>query len=292
MIWSPSCSAARTRSARSCRSSAYAGSAATTRAAVSAAKPEPPAQQSSTDAADRSAAVSPNMARYSAADLDVMSKALLPAPRTLLQFTASRSGGKSGGGKQAEIRGASRRRSGGKWGFRSGRGGGASACVRRRAGGPGSPRRQRFARSWSALREYQGRERGLGAPPHAQCAAHWRPDSAVGALPLPSRPKVVELPALIARLIVNFRVSARVVLAGPDPDVPLVHEFDLPVDHLAPVLGVLVGSPVEIEVLRVDRPFVDELVLLGGEVLDPVVPLRVRAEPAERFDVDGPGHPG
>src|SRR6266566_302639 len=72
--------------------------------------------------------------------------------------------------------------------------------------------------------------------------------------------------------------SAGAIFAGPHPDVPFVHEFDLPVYHLAPVVLVPVGGPVEVEVLRVDRRFVDELVLLGGQVLDPIVPLRVRAE--------------
>src|SRR6266487_3258312 len=43
---------------------------------------------------------------------------------------------------------------------------------------------------------------------------------------------------------------------------------------------------------QVDRPFVDDLVLLGGQVLDPVVPLGVGAEPAQRLDVDGACHPG
>ena len=66
------------RPARSCWSSAWAGSAATTRPAVSAAKLEPPAQQlSSTVGTARSAGVRPNMSRYSAADLDEM---IMPAP--------------------------------------------------------------------------------------------------------------------------------------------------------------------------------------------------------------------
>src|SRR5438552_9729770 len=76
------------------------------------------------------------------------------------------------------------------------------------------------------------------------------------------------------------------------PDVALVHELDLPVDDLAAVLRVRVRSPVQVEVLRVDRLFVDDLVLLGGQVLDPVVPLRAGPELAQRLDVDGPGHPG
>jgi len=71
-----------------------------------------------------------------------------------------------------------------------------------------------------------------------------------------------------------------------------VHELDLPVDDLAAVLLMLVRRTVQVEVLRVDGLFVDELVLLGGEVLDPVVPLRAGPESAERLDVDGAGHPG
>jgi len=54
-----------------------------------------------------------------------------------------------------------------------------------------------------------------------------------------------------------------------------VHELDLPFCHLAAVLLVVVGCAVEVQVLRVDGLLVDELVLLGGEVLDPVVPLRL-----------------
>ena len=52
---------------------------------------------------------------------------------------------------------------------------------------------------------------------------------------------------------------------GPPPDVELVHQLDLLVDHLALVLLVVVRDAVQVEVLRVDRIFVDELVLLGGE---------------------------
>jgi hypothetical protein len=71
-----------------------------------------------------------------------------------------------------------------------------------------------------------------------------------------------------------------------------VHELDLPVDDLAPVLVVGVRSALQVEVLGVDGLLVDELVLLGGQVLDPVVPLSAGPELAEGIDVDGPGHPG
>src|SRR6266700_3579147 len=82
------------------------------------------------------------------------------------------------------------------------------------------------------------------------------------------------------------------LLVRRHPDVALVHQLDLPVDDLAPVLRVVVGSPIEVEVLRVDRPLVDQLILLGGQVLDPVVPLGTGAEPAQRLDVDGAVDPG
>src|SRR5580658_965501 len=80
-------------------------------------------------------------------------------------------------------------------------------------------------------------------------------------------------------------------LAGPPPDVALVHQLDLLVGDLATVLRVGVRSPVQIEVLRVDRFFVDELVLLGGQSLDPGVPLRAGPELPQRLHVYGTGHP-
>src|SRR5262249_15421524 len=46
-----------------------------------------------------------------------------------------------------------------------------------------------------------------------------------------------------------------------DPYAALVHERDLLLDHLAPVLGVLHRRPVQVEVLGIDRPVVDELIL-------------------------------
>src|SRR5262245_42673517 len=66
-----------------------------------------------------------------------------------------------------------------------------------------------------------------------------------------------------------------------NPDAALVHELDLLIDHFPAVLLMGIRGAVEVKVLRVDRLFVDELVLLGGEVLHPVVPLRARAEPAQ-----------
>src|SRR5271154_4834604 len=87
------------------------------------------------------------------------------------------------------------------------------------------------------------------------------------------------------------RPSRASALVGAPPDVAFVHELDLPVDDLAAVLRVGVRGAVQVEVLGVDRLFVDELVLLGGQVLDPVVPLRAGPELAQRLDVDGARHP-
>src|SRR5262249_46232055 len=78
----------------------------------------------------------------------------------------------------------------------------------------------------------------------------------------------------------------------PRPDTARVHELNLPVDYFPAIFVVGIRGTVEVDVLRVDRLLVNKLVLLGGEVLDPVVPLRIRAEPAERLDVDGTGDPG
>src|SRR5262245_43224231 len=86
--------------------------------------------------------------------------------------------------------------------------------------------------------------------------------------------------------------AARWLLIGPDPDVAVVHELDLLVDDLAPVLLVPVRGAIEVEILRIDRLLVDQLILLCGLVLDPVVPLGSGAEPAQRFDVDCPCDPG
>src|SRR5213075_3416491 len=60
------------------------------------------------------------------------------------------------------------------------------------------------------------------------------------------------------------------------PDAAVVHELDLPLDDLLAVLGVLHRLALEVEVLRVDRLLVEDLVELGAEILDPVVPLGAR----------------
>src|SRR5262249_21129242 len=70
------------------------------------------------------------------------------------------------------------------------------------------------------------------------------------------------------------------------PDAPLVHEPDLAPDDLLAVLRVLHRRALEIEVLRVDRPVVEDLVELGPEIFQPVVPLRAGAVIPEGLDVD------
>src|SRR6266568_7960535 len=76
------------------------------------------------------------------------------------------------------------------------------------------------------------------------------------------------------------------------PDAHLVELADLLVDDLAAELLVLVGRAVQVEVPGVDGPLVDELVLLGAQVLEPVVPLGAGVEVAQRLDVDGAGNVG
>src|SRR5579884_3527277 len=79
---------------------------------------------------------------------------------------------------------------------------------------------------------------------------------------------------------------------GRDPDAPVVHEPNLALDHLLPVLGVLHGLAVQVEVLRVDGIAVQELVELGPEVLHPVVPPGPGPVVPQGLDVDHPGHVG
>src|SRR6266568_3894254 len=70
------------------------------------------------------------------------------------------------------------------------------------------------------------------------------------------------------------------------PDAELVQLADLLVDDLPPVLLVVVGRAVQVEVAGIDGPLVDELELLGPQVLQPVVPLGAGTEVAQRLDVD------
>src|SRR6266849_9472140 len=73
------------------------------------------------------------------------------------------------------------------------------------------------------------------------------------------------------------------------PDAALVHQRDLPIDHLLLILGVLHGRAVEVEGFGVDRLFVDNLVELSAQVFHPVVPLGARTVVAQRLDVNHPG---
>src|SRR5215468_1321927 len=70
------------------------------------------------------------------------------------------------------------------------------------------------------------------------------------------------------------------------PDAAVVHEADLAPDDLVSIFLVLHGGALQIEVLRIDRLLVQELVELRTQVLHPVVPLRASAVIAKRFDVD------
>src|SRR5262245_16026639 len=76
--------------------------------------------------------------------------------------------------------------------------------------------------------------------------------------------------------------------ARAGPDAALVHQADLALDHLVPVLLVFHRRSLEVQVLRVDRLLVQELIELGPQVLHPVVLLRPRPVVAERLDVDHP----
>src|SRR6266545_6761107 len=76
------------------------------------------------------------------------------------------------------------------------------------------------------------------------------------------------------------------------PNVAVVHQLDLPPDDLVAVLLVLHRGPPEIEVLGVDRLFVQDLVQLRAQVLHPVVPLGVSPVVAQGLDVDDTAHVG
>src|SRR5262245_16047844 len=73
---------------------------------------------------------------------------------------------------------------------------------------------------------------------------------------------------------------------GSLPDIAVVHEPDLSLDHLVAILGVLHRRPLEVEILRIDGLLVEELVELGPEVLHPVVPLGPRPVVTECLNVD------
>src|SRR5262245_25058858 len=88
----------------------------------------------------------------------------------------------------------------------------------------------------------------------------------------------------------NARRSRTSLSLRPLPDAPVVHEADLAPDHLVAILLVLHRGALQIEVLRIDRFLVKQLVQLRAQVLHPVVPLRAGAMVAERLDVDHAAH--
>src|SRR3990170_8068375 len=89
-----------------------------------------------------------------------------------------------------------------------------------------------------------------------------------------------------------MRTAFMRLVGRPRPDAAVVHQADLLLDDLLPVLGVLHGRPLQVEVLRVDRLLVHDLVELGAQVLHPVVPLGPGAMVAHRLDVDDASHVG
>jgi len=68
-----------------------------------------------------------------------------------------------------------------------------------------------------------------------------------------------------------------------------VHQIDLFASDFFVVFGVFHGLALEIEIFRIDRFFVDDLVELGAEILHPVVAFGAGAVIAKGFDVDDSG---
>src|SRR5262245_49078437 len=58
-----------------------------------------------------------------------------------------------------------------------------------------------------------------------------------------------------------------------DPDAALVHQAYLALDNLLAILRMLHGRALQVEVLRIDRLLVEELIEFGTQVFHPVVPL-------------------
>src|SRR3989441_9792148 len=93
-------------------------------------------------------------------------------------------------------------------------------------------------------------------------------------------------PTFSGKLPCRRRARRGMSAVGLLPDAAVVHELDLPLDDLLAVLGVLHRRALEVEVLRIDGLRVEDLVELGPDVLEPVVPLGARAVVAQRLDVD------
>src|SRR6185436_13582495 len=70
------------------------------------------------------------------------------------------------------------------------------------------------------------------------------------------------------------------------PDSALVHQLDLFLDDFLAIFCMLHGLALQVEVFRIDRLFVDDLVQLRAQILHPIVPLSARTMIAHRFDVD------
>src|SRR5216683_745362 len=76
------------------------------------------------------------------------------------------------------------------------------------------------------------------------------------------------------------------------PNAPIVHKPDLAFIYFLAVFGMFHWLSLQVQVLGINRLLVENLVKLGAQVLQPVVPLRPRPVVAEGLDVDYSGHIG
>src|SRR5207245_8575429 len=77
-----------------------------------------------------------------------------------------------------------------------------------------------------------------------------------------------------------------------DPYSALVHQINLFLNDLLAIFSVLHRFTIQIEVLRINRLFVEQLVQLGAQVFHPVVPLGTRAVVSQSLDIDDSTHIG
>src|SRR2546430_552383 len=70
-------------------------------------------------------------------------------------------------------------------------------------------------------------------------------------------------------------VKERLFVGGLLPDAPLMHQGNLPFDHLFAVFLMLHRRAVEVKIFGVNRLLVQYLVKLGAQILHPVIPLRI-----------------
>ena len=68
-------------------------------------------------------------------------------------------------------------------------------------------------------------------------------------------------------------IGCRTSAARRLPDAALLHQGNLPFDDLTLVFLVLAGAALQVQVLRIDGLFVDELGQLGAHVLQPIARL-------------------